>query len=402
MATVLSQLMAKDRYLSVGLMSGTSMDGVDAALVWIDADADAPRVELVEFAIVVYPDELKTALGEAAFGHALSAEALATLNTSVAVAFSGAAFEVCRRAGVEMESIDFIGSHGQTVAHAPPSGLGGSSPIAGTLQLGSPGMVAALTGVTTVGDFRTGDVALGGQGAPLAPVADWLLRRSTSTNRAVLNIGGIANVTWLPRGCRREDVVAFDTGPGNMVVDELFRVLFPGQGERDEGGQRAAAGHVSADLLAEMMKHPYFELAPPKSAGHREFGAAFAWRAQSIAEALRVSRDDTLATAAALTGMTIADACERYLAPQGPIDEMFVTGGGVHNHAIVAVLERRLEGTSIRRIDELGIPSDAKEAVDFALLARETLCGRPNVISHVTGASRSLPLGSVALGGVRR
>lgn len=397
MSSVLSQLLAKQQFIAVGLMSGTSMDGVDAALVAVDADPDSPRLDVREFATLEYPPELRSALADAAFGHQLTAEDIATLHTSVAVAFAGAVFEVCRRHGIEASSLDFIGSHGQTVAHVPPSS-GGDAPIAGTLQLGPPGMIAALTGVTTVGDFRVGDIALGGQGAPLAPVADFLLRRSREKSRAILNIGGIANVTWLPRGCRREDVVAFDTGPGNMVIDELFRVLFPGEGAHDEGGVRAASADVSADLLSEMLGHPYFAADLPKSAGHREFGARFAWRVQTIAESLRVSRDDTLATAAALTGVTIADALERFIG-RGVIDQVFLTGGGVHNRAIVSVLEQRLDGVEILPIDELGVSADAKEAVDFAVLARETLLGRSNAIARATGAARSLVLGSIAPGG---
>lgn len=393
----LTALLSKKEFTAVGLMSGTSMDGVDAALVSIDADADAPRVELIEFATLEYAAELRELLADAAFGSQLTAEDVATLHTSVAVAFSGALFEVCRRAGVDATAVDFVGSHGQTVAHAPPSAEGG--PIAGTLQLGPPGMIAVLTGVTTVGDFRCGDIALGGQGAPLAPVADYLLRRSGEASRVILNIGGIANVTYLPRACGREDVIAFDTGPGNMVVNELFRVLFPGEGAHDEGGLRAGQGSVSQALLDEVMQHPYFAADPPKSAGHREFGAPFAWRLQSMAESKGVSRADTLATATALSAATIADACEKHIVPRGGIDELYLTGGGAHNRTMVALLQERFGGLDVRRIDELGVPADAKEAVDFVVLAREAIFGRPNALAAVTGASCDLVLGSIAQGG---
>lgn len=400
MAHPLTELLSKQRFTAVGLMSGTSMDGVDAALVSMDAEPDTPALELVEFTTLDYPDALREGLGDAAFGHDLTAEQIAMLNTGVAVSFAGAFFDVCRRAGVDPTQVDFIGSHGQTVAHAPTT-PGGDSPIAGTLQLGAPGMIAALTGVTTVGDFRGGDVALGGQGAPLAPAADFLLRRDAKRSRVILNIGGIANLTWLPAGCGRGDVVAFDTGPGNMVLDELFRVLFPGHGRFDEDGMRAALGTPSEVLLAEAMKHPYFGTAPPKSAGAREFGAAFAWRLQSVAESHGVSREDTLATAAQLTAATVADACDRFVRPRGAVDEVFLTGGGAHNRAIVSALTARLQGADVRPIDDLGVGADAKEAVDFALLARETIFARPNVLSSVTGAARDLVLGCISLGGRR-
>jgi anhydro-N-acetylmuramic acid kinase len=281
------------------------------------------------------------------------------------------------------------------VAHVPPSQR---TTIAGTLQLGAPGAIAALTGVTTVGDFRVGDLALGGQGAPLAPVADWLLRRSEEKGRVILNIGGIANVTFLPRGCAREAVVAFDTGPGNMVVDALHRALYGGREGFDRGGAHALEGRAHSDVLATMRNHPFFALPPPKSAGHAEFGPQFAWQMQKIAEAHGLTREDSMATGAALTAETIADALETYVMPRGSVDEIFVTGGGVHNEAVMQRLRDRL-APEIEPIDALGVPADVKEAVDFAVLAREALFGRPNAMPGVTGAARALVLGSIAMGG---
>jgi anhydro-N-acetylmuramic acid kinase len=318
---------------------------------------------------------------------------VATLNTGVAVAFAGAFFDVSRRAGAAPETVDFIGSHGQTVAHVPP---GGGAEVAGTLQLGPPSMVAALTGVTTVGDFRSADVAIGGQGAPLAPYCDFMLRRG-DTSRVILNIGGISNLTYLPRGGGRDDVIAFDAGPGNMVSDALFRALFPGSGGFDEDGLRASAGTASSEVREQAMRHPFFASVPPKSAGHREFGPAFAWTLKTAADARGLSREDVMATAASLTVAAVADAVARFL-PAGGVDDAFVTGGGSRNRAMMRLLEEALAGISVRPIDDLGIPADAKEAVDFAFLAREALLGRPNVIRSVTGAARELVLGSIARG----
>jgi anhydro-N-acetylmuramic acid kinase len=258
-------------------------------------------------------------------------------------------------------------------------------------------MIAALTGTTTVGDFRCADVAIGGQGAPLAPYCDFALRRSDRASRIILNIGGIANLTYLARGGARSDVLAFDAGPGNMVTDVLFRALFAGEGEFDEDGVRAAAGTPSPEVCALMMRHPFFAAAPPRSAGHREFGPAFAWTLKTTAEARGLEREDILATAAMLTVNAIDDAIRRFL-PAGGVDEVFVTGGGARNRAMMIGLERALEGIAVRPIDELGIPAEAKEAVDFAFLAREALLGRPNVIRSVTGAARELVLGSIARG----
>jgi anhydro-N-acetylmuramic acid kinase len=392
-----AELLSKTRFTAAGLMSGTSMDGVDAALLHIDAHPDSPKAELIEFVTLDYPDELREALADVSIGHETTAEEIATINTGVGVTFSGSFFEVCRRAGVEPDQVDFIGSHGQTVAHVPPDSNAGT-PVSGTLQLGSPSIIAALTGVTTVGDFRTGDIALGGQGAPLAPYADYLLRRSDSTSRIILNIGGIANLAWLPAGCRPADVVAFDTGPGNMVTDSLFQVLFPGEGRFDTGGLRAKEGKPSRELLDEFMENPYFEKPPPKSTGHRDFGAPFAWRFQSRGEQMGLSRTDILASGSELTSRTISLAVKAFVQSRGGVDAIYVSGGGAHNRAVLDGLEARLEGIACLPVDELGIPADAKEAVDFAVLARETLMGRPNVLPAVTGASNALVLGVIAWG----
>jgi anhydro-N-acetylmuramic acid kinase len=290
--------------------------------------------------------------------------------------------------------VDFVGSHGQTVAHVPP---GSGSPVAGTLQLGPPAMIAALTGVTTVGDFRRGDVAIGGQGAPLAPYCDYMLRRGETTSRVVLNVGGISNLTYLPRGGSRADVIAFDAGPGNMVSDVLFRALFAGRGDFDEDGVRARAGHASMETVDEMMRHPYFAAPPPKSAGHREFGPPFAWALKTAAEKRGASAEDVMATAVALTVRAVTDSMQRFL-PAGGVDEVFVTGGGARNRAVLETLVDALVPVSVRPIDELGVRAEAKEAVDFAFLAREALLGRTNVIPSVTGASRELVLGSIVRG----
>jgi anhydro-N-acetylmuramic acid kinase len=386
-------LAGKDRFICVGLMSGTSMDGVDAALVTMDS-SEHPKLELVAFTSSPYPEELRAALSDLAAGASVTAEDVATLSTSVAVAFAGGFFDVCRSAAADARSIDFIGSHGQTVAHVPP---GSGASIAGTLQIGPPAMIAALTGVTTVGDFRSADVAIGGQGAPLAPYCDYMLRRSASKSRVILNIGGISNLTYLPAHGTREDVIAFDAGPGNMAVDALFRALFPRDGDFDEGGVRALAGTASRNTIDALLRHPYFAASPPKSAGHREFGPPFAWALKTTAENDGASGEDVMATAVALTVESIVDAMRRFL-PEGGVDEVFVTGGGARNLAILRGLQIALAPIEIQPIDALGIPAEAKEAVDFAFLAREAMLGRTNVIRAVTGASRALVLGTIARG----
>lgn len=392
-----ADLLSKTEFMAVGLMSGTSMDGIDAALVSIDTDPNSPAARLIEYVSLDYPDELREALQDLAIGHDTTAEEIATVNTGVGVTFSGSFFELCRRAGIDPSAVDFIGSHGQTVAHVPPDTESGN-PISGTLQLGSPAIIAALTGVTTIGDFRTGDIALGGQGAPLAPYADYLLRRSDSSSRIILNIGGIANLTYLPKNCGPDDVLAFDTGPGNMIIDALFQAMFPGEGRYDSGGVRAAQGEVSDELVNEFFAQPYFEKPPPKSAGHNEFGAPHAWRFQSQGEQKGLKRTDILASGVALSTRSIVRAITDFVKTRGTVDTVYISGGGVHNLTMKSSLEAQLGGIPCLPVDELGIRADAKEAVDFALLARETLMGRPNVLPAVTGASSALVLGSITWG----
>jgi anhydro-N-acetylmuramic acid kinase len=395
--TTLQTLFAKRDFLAVGLMSGTSMDGVDAALIRIPADRENPKVELVAFETESYPEELRSSLMEIAFGDQCTAEDLAVLHTSVAVSFSNAFFGVCRQVSVDPKSVDFIGSHGQTVAHVPPS-IDRLQPISGTLQLGPPGMIAALSGITTIGDFRSADIALGGQGAPLAPFADFLLRRSKTENRVVLNIGGIANVTYLPKSCSVDEVVAFDTGPGNMILDELYRVLYPTQGSFDRAGAKSASGLASESLIDTFLGFEFFERKPPKSAGHHEFGARFAWEFLARAQAAGLKNPDILASATLLTTRSIGRAVRAFIEPAGGIDKVFVSGGGSRNQTILSQLTTELAPAKVLLVDELGIPAEAKEAVDFAVLARETVLSRHNVIHRATGASRPLILGTIALG----
>ncbi len=373
------------------------MDGVDAVLLRITAAEHHPEIDILAAQTFAYPDDLHQHLFEVATGERVTTEQIARLHTSVAVAFANAFHQVCRGASIDAASVDFIGSHGQTVAHAPAGGFGEET-IAGTLQLGPPGMIAALTGVTTVGDFRGADLALGGQGAPLAPHADFVLRRSDTENRAIVNVGGIANVTYLPAACGRSDVVAFDTGPGNMVVDQIYRALHPDAGIFDAEGQAASAGTPNEELLETLLRDPFFELVPPKSAGHREFGAPFAWQLMNRGEQLGMNGADILATAVELTVRTLTDALARHC---HGLEAVYLTGGGSHNPLMVSGIAQRLGEIPLRPIDDLGIPADAKEAIDFALLARDALLERPNVIRSATGASREIILGQIALGGAR-
>jgi anhydro-N-acetylmuramic acid kinase len=236
------------------------------------------------------------------------------------------------------------------------------------------------------------------QGAPLAPYVDYLVRRSGASDRVILNIGGIANITYLPRSGRREDTLAFDTGPGNMLIDAVFRALYPGSGRYDNAGETAAKGVANDELVSAFLERPFFSRKPPKSAGHSEFGTSFAWEFLERSKRLGLSRRDTLASAVLITALGVASAIERFVKARGPVDEILISGGGLKNRTLVGMLSESVAPVAVRAIDVLGISADAKEAVDFAILAREAILGRTNVIASVTGASKDAVLGTIAPG----
>jgi anhydro-N-acetylmuramic acid kinase len=293
-----------------------------------------------------------------------------------------------------MAEVDLIGSHGQTIHHLPePTPVHGRA-VRSTLQIGEPCVIAERTGVVTIGDFRVRDLAAGGQGAPLVPLVDYLLYRSATEGRAMLNLGGIANATILPPGCGPDDVYAFDLGPGNMILDRLMSRITGGGQSWDEGGRTAATGRVNPETLSSMMAHPFLLQAPPKSTGRETFGAAYADALLERTRGLGLRDEDAVATATAFTAECVADGFRRFV--REPLTEMIVSGGGARNETMMAFLRERLPRTRVRRIEEIGGSSEAKEALAFAVLANETLAGRPGNVPRVTGASRPVVLGKLA------
>ena len=310
------------------------------------------------------------------------------LNFAVGEAFAEAAKAAIATAGLEPGDVDAIASHGQTIYHAP-----GARPIAGlpsrsTLQVGDIALIAARTGIRTVGDFRTKDIALGGQGAPLVPFVDYLLTGRQAT--VWLNIGGIANTTAVPRDARPEDVTAFDTGPGNTLLDRTVRERTTGRMSCDRGGKLALAGTVDEILLGEMLEYRYFRRKPPKSTGPEEFGEAFLKRFP-----LPRRLEDACATLAALTADTIMCGVLQACGRDAP-SRIIASGGGVRNDAIMSGLRERLSGVPIVDSNAIGVDPDAKEAFAFAVLGLCTLEGVPNTLPSATGASRAAVLGKVA------
>jgi len=377
----------------VGLMSGTSADGVDAALV----DLDGERVRVRAFATVPYPPSVREGVFRLFDPAAGRVDDLCHLNFAIGEVFASAVVRLCAGASVSLGSVDLIGSHGQTVWHEPAGRRLGRRKLASTLQIGEPSVIAERTGITTVADFRPRDMAAGGQGAPLVPYADFLLFRRAHRTRAVQNLGGIANVTFLPAGCDVGDVIAFDTGPGNMVIDRVASRASGGRRHYDRGGRLARRGRVDGRLLGEMMRHAFIRRRPPKTAGREQFGAAFTDAHYQRARRRGMDDADVAATATAFTAASIAEAYDRF----GPasIDEVLLCGGGVSNPVLVAMIAERLAGGKVTTTDAYGIDADAKEAVSFALLAAATIRGLAGNVPSATGAARPVVLGKIIPGG---
>lgn len=373
--------------LVIGLMSGTSLDGIDAALARFEETDAGLEWHLEAFVTRPYAraqrDRIQAAIvsGDAA--------TLCRLHADLGEWLAAAALDVCAAAGVEPAAVDLVGSHGQTIWHEPPEpGRRGA-----TLQLGCPATIAERTGITVIGDFRTRDVAAGGHGAPLVPWVDGLLFAVAGRSRVLVNIGGMANLTRVgPRGSG-EPLLAFDTGPGNALIDATVMLATAGAARFDEGGARAAAGRIEEEWLAELLAHPFLAMDPPKSTGREEFGSQFA---ADCTRRWRVEPDrwnDAVATMTAFTARSVAQAVSRWVAPLG-VDEAVITGGGANNPLLMRWIADALAPLPVVTGNSIGIDSDAKEAVAFAALAWAHEHGRPANVPPVTGAKGPRVLGS--------
>jgi anhydro-N-acetylmuramic acid kinase len=381
--------------LAVGLMAGTSLDGVDAALVEISGPMERPKMQLLAFTTTAYARTLHSCLLQIASGGPMVIRELGAAHYKVGEAFARAALDVCKKAKVRPERLSAIGSHGQTVFH---QSRGSRSSGTRTLQIGEAALIAEATGAPVVADFRAADAAAGGEGAPLVPMVDYLLLRDDQKGSVALNIGGIANVTVIPAGAPPEQVTGFDTGPGNMAIDGVVRHFTHATEAYDAAGRYAAKGKVLEPILQEALRHPFFGRRPPKSAGREQFGedfvtAYFLGRAQGRFE-------DFVRTATELTARSIAGALEQFvfssLTPGEQLHQLVVSGGGTHNKTLIERIKALLPALDVRRSDDYGVPVDAKEAIAFAVLADRTLHGLPGNLPSVTGASRAVVLGKVS------
>lgn len=377
--------------LALGIMSGTSADGIDVALVRFSG-----RVPTLEnSAAFPFPRRVREAILQLGEGRPITTGEISQLNFLLGEEFAAAALAACKTFRVSPSRIAVIGSHGQTVFHQGVKAKFYGNAIASTLQIGEPSVIAARTGITTVGDFRPADMAAGGQGAPLVPFVDYILYRHNRIGRVALNIGGIANVTAIPAGATLKDVFAFDTGPGNMVIDALVRHFTRGRKAFDRNAEMARHGQLLPGLLAQLLRDKYFLRQPPKTAGREQYGEKYVELLLATREAHGANPEDVVRTATILTALTILDALHRFVIPRTAIGELIVSGGGLHNPLLMAQIEMGLQNVRVRSSGNIGVPGDAKEAFAFAVLAWETLHRRPANVPGATGAGRTAVLGKV-------
>jgi anhydro-N-acetylmuramic acid kinase len=382
--------------LVLGMMSGTSADGIDVALARISGAPPNLNAMLLGHTSVKFPAALRKEILRVAEQHSITAGALSQLNFRLGELFADAALAACRKFKIPLKKIALIGSHGQTIFHQgkPVDFLG--RPTASTLQIGEPAIIAARTGITTVGDFRPADIALGGQGAPLVPYVDYLLYRHRKFGRVSINLGGIANITVLPHAAKPHQVFAFDTGPANMLIDALVSHFTRGRLRFDENAQLASQGRSVPALLDDLLRDPYLKVAPPKSTGREYYGNAYLKKLLALGRRYRAKPNDLIRAATIFTALSVVDALNRFVIPKSKIHQLIVSGGGAHNPLILAQLAAALPDIEVLPSGRLGVPEDAKEAFAFALLAYETFHQRPANLPSATGARGPAILGKIS------
>ncbi|HET7107847.1 MAG TPA: anhydro-N-acetylmuramic acid kinase [Candidatus Acidoferrum sp.] len=426
--------MLKNSLLVLGLMSGTSADGIEAALVRISGAPPKLKSKLEGHASLPIPKPIRAAILRVAEGTPFPAAEISQLNFRLGHLFADAAIATCKKLRVSLKSVDLIASHGQTIFHQgqPIPYLGART--SSTLQIGEASVIAARTGITTIGDFRPADMAAGGQGAPLVPFADYLLYCDEKIGRVSLNLGGIANVTVIPAHAKPSDVFAFDTGPANILIDALVAHFTKGRQRFDADGALAKRGQISLELMRTLLRDPYLRRRPPKSTGREYFGRDYVRELIALGRRYRLSPNDLICTTTMFSANSVIDALHRFVFPKHKINEIIVSGGGAQNPVLMQTLsvfamagsnprdfyrvvrprEVRIVMTGahspgnptlaipkhelifVRPSSIVGVPTEAKEAYAFALLAHETFHHRPSNLPSATGAARPAILGKIS------
>lgn len=378
----------------IGLMSGTSADGIDAALLAIRGEGVGVEVDVLAHATYSYPADIRAQVLAASYPHSSSVDLICHLNATLGHCFADAACAIAETANLALDQVHLIGSHGQTIYHIPQATTCPPRHMS-TLQIGEPCIIAERTGLTTVADFRPRDMAAGGLGAPLSPYGHYILFAKPGQPKLIQNIGGIANVTVLT-GEGLQQTMAFDTGPGNMLIDEAVRHFTRGEQEFDREGQMAATGKVHGGLLSDLMQHPFIAQSPPKATGREAFGAHFFQDVHSRAAALGLSAEDVVATCTAFSAESIWHHYASYIFNRWPIAEVVVCGGGAQNPILMQMLAERLPSTcQISTPETYGYPNAALEAILFALLAHATIHGVAANMPGTTGARHPTILGKI-------
>ncbi|EKY28618.1 anhydro-N-acetylmuramic acid kinase AnmK [Clostridium celatum] len=380
---------------AVGLMSGTSLDGIDAALVEIDNFGKKTKIKLIEFITTSIPLDVKDEIKRACSEEQSSVDLICSLNFKLGYLFAEATKNVCNKAGITLENLDFIASHGQTIYHLPKSR---DSFIPSTLQIGEPAIIAYETGVKVVSNFRVMDMASGGEGAPLVPYSEYIIYGSDEENIALQNIGGIGNVTVIPKGGDINSIFAFDTGPGNMIIDEVCQRLF--KLNYDEDGKIAANGEIQNDILDDLMSHSYINAFPPKTTGREEFGQQFV--DELLKKYNNKKPEDILSTVTMFTAKSIAVNYKNFIMNKVNLNKVIIGGGGAHNKTLLSYLKNELPNVSIVTQDDIGLSSDAKEAIAFVILGNETLNNNFSNVPSATGAKEKVILGNITPNPIRR
>jgi anhydro-N-acetylmuramic acid kinase len=375
-----------------GVMSGTSADGIDVALVSITGRAFNLRLKLLRHTHTAYPAPVRAAVLEAMNAERISVAELSRLNFLLGELYADAVRKA--QTAAKIVRLDLVGCHGQTIYHQGERARFLGKSISSTWQTGEGSVIAGRLGVPVVSDFRPTDMAAGGKGAPLVPFLDYALFRHARRGRIVQNIGGIANLSAIPAGAKPESVMAFDTGPGNMLMDQLVQKLF--SKAYDRNGAIAARGQVLEPVIARMLRAPYFQQQPPKTAGREEYGRQYAQAFLKLCG--RAAKADVIATASALTVRSISQAIRKFVLPRGQFHDYIVSGGGTQNRTLMRLLSHEITclGLQLKHTDNFGIPSQAKEAVAFAVLAYQTWHRQPGNIPSATGAKRAAILGKVS------
>jgi len=388
----------KDIRRIIGLMSGTSLDAIDAAMVRIKGHGADADIELEHFRSFPFPPKIRGAVRDLFRPDRARVDQICRYDFILGELFAAAVIRLCEETKINRANVDLIAAAGQTIWHDPDPVVVQTDvdwidhPIEtrSTFAIGQSAVIAERTGIITIGDLRVRDVAAGGQGAPLVPYFDWVLLRHKKRGRCIQNIGGIGNVTYIPPNASWEDVIAFDTGPGNMIIDELAYLMTNGRQTFDVDGELAASGEVHEKLLESWMSDPYFAKHPPKTTGRELFGAQFARRIRG--EASQVPLEDLIATATALTAESIARAYRDFVAGLGPIDEVLLAGGGANNPTLIAMLRERMPKTDIKKYTA----SEAKEAMAMAMIANDSLAGLHTNVAGATGGRPTI-LGKICL-----